>query len=201
LKFLGMFGVSIILASLERYEMKKYQIIYADPPRQYDDTGIWGSAEMQYPTMSQAELRALPIQDISDKDCYLFLWATSPLLPEAVEVMKSWGFTYKTIAFVWLKMNSNNFGCVYGIGHYTKPSTEICLLGVKGRLAIRDDGIMQVLMSPRLEHSRKPSEIRQRIVRLLGDLPRIELFARREVEGWDCWGNEVESDIDLALYK
>ena len=159
----------------------KYQIIYADPPWQYNDKGIWGSAESQYPTMSQEELKALPIRDITDKNCYLFLWATSPLLPEALEIVRTWGFQYKTLAFVWLKMNSNNFGCVYGLGHYTKPSTEVCILGTKGKLDIYNDNIMQVIMAPRLEHSHKPSEIRGRITSLLGDLPRIELFARQKI--------------------
>ena len=177
--------------------MNKYQIVYADPPWSYNDKGIWGSAESQYPTMTQSELTQMPIKDITDRNCYLFLWATSPLLPEALEVMTAWGFKYKTLAFVWLKMNSNNFGCVYGIGHYTKPSTEVCILGVRGRLDIANDSVMQVIMAPRLEHSRKPAEIRGRIVQLMGDLPRIELFARRKVDGWDSWGNEVESDIEL----
>ncbi len=179
--------------------MTRYSIVYADPPWRYNDKGITGAAELQYPTMTQQELKSLNVRDICDRHCYLFLWATSPLLPEAIEVMKAWGFRYKTVAFTWVKMNASNFGCVYGMGHYTKSSTELCLLGVKGRLPIAANGVMQVIMAVRRQHSRKPGEVRERIVRLLGDLPRIELFARQKVDGWDCWGNEVESSIPLNV--
>ena len=170
---------------------KQYQIIYADPPWQYNDRNTRGSAEGQYTTMSLSELKALPVPEIADENSYMFLWATSPLLPEALELLNSWGFKYKTMGFVWLKMNLNSFGCFIGTGHYTRPSVEVCLLGTKGKLEIQNKGVRQVIMSPRMGHSRKPSEIRERIVALLGDLPRIELFARRRVDGWDAWGNEV----------
>jgi site-specific DNA-methyltransferase (adenine-specific) len=181
---------------------KKYQIIYADPPWEYKDkrdthARLSGGATVHYPTMNHKEISRLPIGDLADDSCVLFLWATFPNLVEALEVIGAWGFIYKTIGFLWVKMNSNNMGVFFGIGYYTKSNAEPCLLAVRGHPKIMDNSISSIVLSPRMEHSHKPSIIRENIVRLMGNLPRIELFARRKVEGWDCWGNEVESDIDF----
>jgi N6-adenosine-specific RNA methylase IME4 len=183
--------------------MKKYQIIYADPPWEYNDrrnkhTRFCGGAMSHYQVMNYKDIANLPVKDITDENCILFLWATYPCLKEALFVIEQWGFVYKTIGFNWVKMNSNNMGVFFGIGYYTKSNAEPCLIAVKGHPKVVDDSISSVLLSARQEHSRKPSLIRERIVQLMGNLPRIELFARRKVEGWDCWGNEVESDIDLT---
>ena len=126
--------------------MKKYQIIYADPPWSYNDkmSGHSFSLDHEYETQSKQWISQLPIKDIAEKDCCLFLWATSPLLDESIKVMEDWGFKYKTVVFCWSK--------------YTKN---------------------------------------RKLVSNLGDRPRIELFAREKTEGWDVWGNEVESDIKL----
>ena len=178
--------------------MKKYQIIYADPPWRYECKGVQGSAEKHYPTMSLDEISKLPVSELSEKNSLLFLWTTFPQLREALHVIKAWGFEYKTVAFVWVKQNKSGVGWFYGLGFWTRGNAEICLLATKGKPKRKSNRIHQLIISPLREHSRKPDETRERIVELMGDLPRIELFARQKVPGWDCWGNEVESDIDLS---
>ena len=180
--------------------MKKYQIIYADPPWNFK---VWSVTTSQrpwhYPRMSIEDIKTLPISSIASNDCFLFLWATSPNLLEAMSIIAAWGFTYKTGAFNWVKWNKNNMGFFMGMGYYTRLNSEYCLLATKGKPKRVNKDVPQIIATPRMAHSRKPDEIvRDRIIRLCGDLPRIELFARRKVEGWDCWGNEVESDIDLT---
>lgn len=186
--------------------MNKYQIIYADPPWRYNDkrnthTRFCGGAMAHYPVMDYREIANLPVKDLADEPCVLFLWATFPCLREALYVMDSWGFEYKTIGFNWVKTNRVNGKPFFGIGYYTKSNAELCLLGVRGRPKIVSNSVSSIHISPRREHSQKPDEIRDKIVQLLGDLPRIELFAREKVEGWDCWGNEVESTINLKGEK
>lgn len=178
----------------------KYQIIYADCPWQfknYNDATATNWVGGHYGLMSLDDLKRLPVSSIADKDCVLFLWVTFPTMERAFEVIKAWGFTYKTNAFTWVKQNKSGMGIWLGMGYWTRSNSEICLLATKGNPKRVDAGVRQIVLSPRLEHSQKPSEIRGRIVQLLGDLPRIELFARRKVEGWACWGNEVDSDIEL----
>jgi site-specific DNA-methyltransferase (adenine-specific) len=111
---------------------------------------------------------------------------------EAEKVIKAWGFDYKTFGFVWVKM-TNNMSKVRGdgIGNYTIQNAEYCLIGLKGKYWRNKTGVKQILLAPKQEHSKKPSEARERILELCGDLPRIELFARQHADGWDCWGNEV----------
>jgi len=180
---------------------KKYQIIYADPPWKFEvwnrDTGLGRSAESHYPTMNFNDLLSFPIDDIADKDCALFLWSTPPLLSEAIALIEGWGFEYKTKAFCWVKTTMR--GLHWGMGYWTRANTEDCLLATRGNPRRIDKGIHQVIMSDVLDHSHKPAIVRERIVQLMGDLPRIELFARQRVAGWDCWGNEVESDINLDI--
>jgi len=180
--------------------VSKYQIIYADPPwsyRTWNAKGGHKSASAHYNTMDINAICALPIQDLADGDCALFLWATFPNLPEAFQVIEAWGFEYKTVAFTWVKTNSNTWGYYMGLGYWTRANAEICLLATKGNPRRISKSVEQLTISPRMEHSHKPAIIREKIVQLLGDLPRVELFARRKVGGWDCWGNEVESDIQL----
>lgn len=179
--------------------MKKYQIIYADPPWSYNDkmSGHSFSLDHEYETQSLEWIKKLPVQNITDKDCVLFLWATSPLLPEAFEVIKAWGFKYKTLGFCWVK-ETNNGGLVKNLGRYTMGGVELCLLATKGKPQRQVKNIRQVVFDVRTEHSKKPEEIRKRIVDLMGDIPRIELFAREKPEGWDVFGNEVKESIDLT---
>jgi len=187
--------------------VKKYQIIYADPPwlrgqRMYssnkNDHHV--EADRHYPVMKLRELCLLPVVDIADKDCALFMWVTDSNLDEAIEVMRAWGFKYKTVAFIWQKKEKSGKQVCF-MGCWTMKNCELVLLGTKGKmtqyLKSRKVRQLQEAVRERAIHSKKPQIIRDRILEMFGDLPRIELFARQKVEGWDCWGNEVESDIVL----
>ncbi len=181
--------------------MKRYSIIYADPPWQFhtwSDKGKSRSAERHYPTMSLKDIVALPVHRLAADDCVLFLWATAPCLRNALLVMDCWGFAYKTVAFTWVKKNRKSEGLFWGMGYWTRANAEYCLLGVKGSPARVDAGVHSVVISPVREHSRKPDEVRERIVRLMGDLPRIELCARQATPGWSVWGNEVQNTVDFS---
>lgn len=192
-------------------EEKKYKIIYADPAWSYDDACLHrGGALRHYSTMDIEEIKDLPINEIADNDCILFMWATFPKLQEGLDTIKSWGFEYKTCAFVWVKTNKrtnvnqlsflpqDSFDSFWGMGRWTRSNAEICLLAVKGSPKRINADVHQVIYSPIDKHSKKPKEVRDKILRLCGDLPRVELFARSKHDGWDCWGNEVISDIEIA---
>ncbi len=181
--------------------MGKYNVIYADPPWQYktySKKGQGRSAESHYPTMSIADIKALPVGELAAKDCALFMWTTFPCLMEAFEVLDAWGFSYKTVAFVWVKQNRKSDGLFWGMGYWTRANAELCILATKGHPKRVSPGVHQVIVSHVEEHSKKPDEARRRILQLMGDLPRIELFARQSPPGWDVWGNEVDSSIQLA---
>ncbi len=175
---------------------KKYNIIYADPPWKYTswsektkDKGR-GLAISHYNLMSLEELSSLQIKEISHEDCALFLWTTAPFLGEAFTLIKNWGFVYRTLAFNWIKTTKNG-KLFFGMGNYTRSNSELCLLATKGKMKVIDKSVFQIIMSPREEHSKKPDIVGEKIVKLFGDLPRIELFARKSVDGWDSWGNEI----------
>ena len=178
---------------------KKYNIIYADPPwtfKTYSDKGKGRSAENHYPCMNIDDIYKLPVQDIADEDCILMMWVTYPLLKEGIKTMEEWGFTYKTCAFSWIKKNKNadifsDGGLFWGLGYWTRSNNEICLLGTKGKPKRQSKGVHQVVMSKIDKHSKKPDIVKDRIVELCGDVPRIELFARQATKGWDVWGNEA----------
>ena len=182
--------------------MKKYKVIYADPPWVYkvwSKKGAGRSAESHYPTMDIAAIKALPVGELADKDCALFLWITFPMLREAWGVMDAWGFTFKTVAFVWIKQCRKSDGLFTGMGYWTRANAEVCLLGVspgfKAGERIRSHKVHQIIEAPFEGHSKKPDETRRRIVELLGDVPRLEMFARQRAEGWDAWGNEAPEDM------
>lgn len=177
--------------------MKKYNIIYADPPWRYQQKSLQGAAEKHYPTMDIEELCALPVEQLSEKDCVLFLWATFPMLAEALKLIKAWGFKYKTVGFVWIKRNKKSPTWFFGLGFWTRGNAEICLLAVRGKPKRKSASVHQLIISPIEEHSKKPDETRSRIVELLGDVPRIELFARQKTPGWDVWGNEAPDSVEL----
>lgn len=176
---------------------KQFNIIYADPPWRYERKNVQGAAENHYSTMSIREMCALPVRKLSAPDCTLFLWVTFPMLPETFEVIRAWGFTYKTVAFCWVKQNPKSHGWFFGLGNWTRANAEICLLATKGTPKRAANDVAQLIVAPREEHSKKPDETRDQIVRLMGDLPRVELFARQAPAGWDVWGNEVDSTITL----
>lgn len=178
----------------EHWGNKKYNIIYADPPWHFNFRNRQGlSAEAKrrlYDTMSPEEICSLPVWKLADDNCVLFLWVMNSELPLALEVVQSWGFTYKTVAFTWVKTTKNTFH--FGGGNWTRSNPELCLLATKGHIRRISASVRNLIIAPLREHSRKPDEIREHIVRLVGDLPRIELFARQKVDGWDSWGNEVD---------
>ncbi len=184
--------------------MKKYQIIYADPPWYFpanygkiDKSKLSGfGAELRYNLMSDTELLSLPIGEIAEDNSALFLWVVNSRVDFGIEVLKNWGFSYKTVAFNWIKTARDSGMPNCRLGYWTLGGSELCLLGVKGKIKPIKHNIRQVVLHPRIGHSVKPSTFRDNIVLLFGDLPRIELFARQKVEGWDCWGNEVPVDAD-----
>lgn len=181
---------------------RKFGVIYADVPWQYDnpknhDPAMGG---IPYPTMTLDEIKTLPVAEIADKDCALFFWATMPKLKEAMEVIDAWGFTYTTCAFTWVKLNPKGKGIYSGLGHWTNGNAELCLFAKRGRPKRVARNVKQIVMAPRGRHSVKPKEVRERIVELIGDVPRIELFARQKAQGYTSIGNEIDGkDIRDAL--
>lgn len=187
--------------SVNTFPNKKYNVIYADPPWSYGDkgfgkrvngadTGSFAPEAGRYSTMSMLDMCRLPVRKIAASNSVLLMWATSPLLPEGLELMRAWGFKFKTVAFVWSKITSTGKE-VANLGQYTMGNTEIVLLGTKGSVPRHSRSVRQLVVAERVRHSQKPQEVRDRIVALFGDVPRIELFARNTTPGWDVWGNEV----------
>jgi len=171
---------------------KKYSIIYADPAWDYNE---WPAGtrnpHIHYRCMPVDDICNLPIGKISDDNCILFLWVTCPMLQDSFKVIESWGFKYKTVGFVWVKKNKNIDTPFIGCGSWTRANSELCLIATKGNITRLDASISQIIESPIDEHSKKPAITRGLITRLVGELPRIELFSRQAIEGWDSWGNEI----------
>lgn len=162
------------------------------PPWRYRDRKCNGNAESHYETMTINEICQLPIKDIAADDCVLFIWATYPMLKEALQVIEAWGFKYKSIAFQWIKQNKSGNGYFFGLGRWTRGNTEPCLIAVKGKPHRVNNSISQLIFKPLREHSQKPDIIREKIVQLMGnEQSYIELFARTNTPGWDVWGNET----------
>jgi len=176
-----------------QFPQKKYNIIYADPPWSYKDKALAGNrgASCKYPTQSSEWLNSLPVKNITNKDCILFLWVTMPKLNECFELINQWGFEYKTCAFTWVKKNKKADSWFMGMGRWTRANSEICLLATKGKPKRINAAVHSVVDTPIEKHSKKPDCVKERIIALCGDLPRIELFARQKTPGWDVWGNEV----------
>lgn len=182
---------------------KKYQIIYADPPWAFNfqkrkQLSRQAKARL-YPTMDANDIINLPISTIADEDCILFLWVMNSELLLALDCIDKWGFTYKTVAFTWVKTRKKTYH--FGGGNWTRSNPELCLLAIKGTKIKRKSASVKNLVISRLrEHSKKPDEVRDMIIELVGDLSRIELFARKpkgllfeneSFKGWDVWGNEI----------
>lgn len=181
----------------------KFDVILADPPwkfRSYDQAKVipQRAAVQHYPVMELEEICQLPVQDLAADPCALFLWVTWPTIEQAFKVIRSWGFTYRTLGFLWVKAKRSGFGFFTGLGYYTRSNTEACLLAAKGYPPIDDRSVSQLIYSPVREHSRKPDEQYGKIERLFPQARCLELFARRHREGWSAWGNEVESDVELT---
>lgn len=187
---------------------KKYDVIYADPPWSYSDKKCSGAAEPHYSTMKIDDICKLPVKELTNDDSVLFLWTTYPMLSEALKLIEAWGFTYKSIAFQWVKLNKAAFAfdikkpatlldllkavSFFGLGRWTRGNTEPCLIATRGKPKRESASVGQLIFSPLTRHSAKPPETRDKIVELMGGQhSKIELFARDHVDGWDCWGNEV----------
>ena len=177
--------------------MKKYKIIYADPPWRYKNKRTGGSmksgSSQKYSTMDFEEVKKLPVEKIANSNSVLFLWSTVPFLPKILKVMESWGYRYKTSIF-WEKIGR------LGMGFWFRGQVEILLVGIKGEVKpfrIQKKNILHVKIRG---HSQKPDEFYE-LIEMIKLKPRIELFARNKRKGWDVWGNEVESDIKMEIVK
>jgi N6-adenosine-specific RNA methylase IME4 len=173
----------------------KYSIIYADPPwdykgqKQHNGKGgkETGGAVKHYSTVTTKEMKKWAISSICEKDCLLFMWATSPHLDQAIELGKAWGFEWATVAFVWDKQRVNP-------GFYTMSQCELCLVFKRGKIPKPRGArnVRQLVLELRGKHSAKPDEVRYRIEQMFPTQKKIELFARKKASGWDSWGDEVE---------
>ena len=183
---------------LKMCDGKKYNVIYADPAwrfsqginRRKDIREKFGTNEelsIQYPTMSDKEIIELNVADYADDDCVLFLWTTDAHLEVAIKAINNWGFKYKTVAFTWNKKRGF-------MGKWTVKQCEICLLATKGTAhkLLKSFKEKSYLEENKTEHSKKPNEFRKRIERMFGDVPKLEMFARTRVEGWDAMGFDVD---------
>ena len=180
---------------------QKYRVIYADPPWKFSSKEAFeprngGSGftplEAVYPTMTTTDLKALDVGRLAEEDAALFMWATDAHIPDALDLFKAWGFHYVTVAFVWSKKTVTG-KAVANLAPWTLKNCELCLMGTRGRMVQykQKNNVQQLVEAVRTRHSEKPEEVRRRIEALFGDVPRLELFARRYSPGWDVWGNEV----------
>lgn len=183
-----------------------YDVLYADPPWSYRDKAPKGGAEEQYQTVSLADLCKMPIGALGKPDSVLFMWATWPTLPDALTLMQAWGYEFKNCAYLWAKINKKAPTPFFGLGHWTRGNTEPCLLGVRGKPHRVDAKVEQLLCDDNLvaaklaRHSEKPNEVRERILKLMGPQSfAVELFARKQFEGWDSFGNELPPETSLQL--
>lgn len=181
----------------------KYNIILCDAPWSYRDKCHSGQrgAGYKYPTMSLEEIKQLNINAIAGDNCALFFWATMPLLPEALQVIDAWGFAYKTAAFTWVKRNKLSNTWFMGMGNFSRSNAELCLLGMRGKLERKSASVHSIVDARIGKHSSKPDEVRDRIVQLFGDLPRIELFAREVTLGWNSIGFDTDGGDIREILK
>lgn len=177
---------------------RQYGAILADPPWRFE---VWSgkgkarAADNHYTTMTMEEIAYLPIENVASENCALFCWACWPSFPQALEIIEHWGFTYKTMGFMWVKgaglpLFPEDVRDQVGMGYWTRANSEPCILATRGKPKRLNADVRQVILDKRREHSRKPDEQYERIERLVSG-PYLELFARQEREGWDSWGHEV----------
>ncbi len=180
---------------------RKFGVIYADPPWLFETYSEKGQDRKPgYKTDPLDPIKKLPVKELAADNCVLFIWVLMNQLPQAFEVIDAWGFEFKTCAFTWVKQNQHNDKPFLGMGYWTRANAELCLLATKGTPTRLDAGVPQVLLSKIMEHSRKPEEFANRIERLVGG-PYLELYARRERDGWTSWGNEIERARFLAQFE
>lgn len=181
--------------------MKKYKIIYADPAWEFNNKNTGGSmksgSSAHYSVSSLEDMKALPIKEISDDNCVLVMWWVGSQPDEALELMRAWGFTLKTMTgFVWVKLTIK-LKLFFGMGFWTRAGSECALIATRGKPKPASHSVRSVIKAVAERHSKKPDIFRDKVVELCGDISRVELFARQKTPGWDAWGNEVENDVDL----
>ena len=182
---------------------KKYKVIYADPPWSFTSKKAGGSmssgALANYPTMGINDLKCMDVESLADDDCILIMWWVGSQPQEALDLCSAWGFKVKNMnGFVWTKLTKNNLP-FFGMGFYTRAGSESALIAIKGKPSglIVDHSVRAVRSAVVAEHSKKPVEFRDDIVKMCGDVPRLEMFARSSANGWDVFGNEVENSIEI----
>ena len=187
--------------TLNELPKKHFGAILADPPWSYE---VWAEksqktrlASSHSNVMKSEQIAELPIEQLAADDCVLFIWITWPQLLDSLNIISSWGFTYKTCAFAWLKAHASqvemfrdDFDAQVGMGYWTRANSEVCLLGTKGKPKRLNADVRQGIIAPRRQHSRKPEGVHDRIERLVSG-PYLELFARQKRDGWTVWGNQT----------
>lgn len=177
-----------------------FKVIYADPPWDFKTRSVKGldGRPQHYPRMSLKEIKAMPVADSCDRDCWLFLWTTGPHLRQAFDVIDAWGFKYSGMGFTWIKLNRKATALFItladlfmGGGYTTRKNAEFCLLARRGKPKRIGKNVREVLISPVREHSRKPDEFYGRIEQF-AEGPYLELFSRTSAPGWSAWGNDVD---------
>jgi len=186
---------------ISKNKMEKYNIIFADPPWKFNNKNTGGSmvsgAKAKYNVMSVDEICKLNINNIAADNCVLFMWWVGSQPQEALKVVEAWGFKLKTMSgFNWVKLTKHGKP-FFGMGFWTRAGSECCLIATKGKPKPLSKSVRSVITSKVKKHSQKPEETRDLIIQLCGDIPRIELFARQKINGWDSWGNEIENSIEL----
>lgn len=169
---------------------KKYRTILADPPWSLHQKGRRGAA-MHYDLMPLERIKAMPVQDLAEENAHLFLWTPNNIIPEALQVVKAWGFTYRNM-LVWGKPK-------LGLGVYIRTAHESCIFATRGKAPVKFHAQPSFMFCAQQDHSHKPEE-QFAVIRRLSDGPYLELFARRRMPGWDVWGNEIDSDIVIPGY-
>ena len=181
----------------------KYQLLYTDPPwhfRVHSPKGESRSAVQHYPIMSMDSLINLPVQSMAEKDSVLLMWIIDPMVEQGYQLMRAWGFIPKTVGFYWVKENTKSAGYFTGLGYYTRANPEQCILGTRGKgLPRKDKSVKRLIVAPRGRHSEKPVQAYEGIERLFGNVTRLEMFARRQREGWDVFGNQVQNSISMSV--
>lgn len=200
----------MIIKSIRGFKRAHYRVLLVDPPWRFETwnkataiprgrprAGTNVAADVHYRTMEIGEIMALPIGELAAPDSALFLWGVWPLMPEAFDIVRHWGFEYKTCAFNWLKITQNNEAAM-GQGYWTRANSELCLLATRGKPKRLAADVRQGILEPRREHSRKPDCVRHRIERLVNG-PRADLFSRQDRNGWDCYGDQINQfPIDMS---
>lgn len=172
-----------------------YQVIYADPAWQFSNKKTGGSmksgASHQYDVMTLDDMKLLPVKDIAADNAILVMWYVGAMPQEAIDLVKAWGFKLKNMnGFVWNKLTKNRLP-FFGMGFYTRAGSESAIIATKGKFKPESRGVRAVISAEVKRHSEKPNEFRESIVNLCGDIPRLEMFARKPVDGWHSWGNEL----------